>query len=246
MKRIAMASAMLLLALASLAAVPVAAEPSQAQLDAVKASCRSDFMSKCWGVKRGGVEAFQCLKEHMASLSPGCQTAVKAISPPAAPSATAAEKAKPAPAAPSPAAAEAPPAAATETPSVAATQSATPAEPVAEPEPAPAPKAASEPAPTPAPPAKSAATEAAAPAKPAAPSVTVPEVPQAAAPEGAPAIVGIIPPRKKIMVFRNCRQDLEAYCPDVSYGEGRQLQCLFSNKAALTPDCQGALAKLTR
>ena len=57
-------------------------------------------------------------------------------------------------------------------------------------------------------------------------------------------IVGVIPPRKKLMVFKNCRKDLDAYCPGVSYGEGRQLQCLFSNKASLSPDCQGALARL--
>ena len=61
------------------AAGPAAAKPTEAQLDAIKANCRSDFMSNCWGVKRGGVEAMQCLKEHMSSLSPGCQKAVKAV-----------------------------------------------------------------------------------------------------------------------------------------------------------------------
>jgi cysteine rich repeat protein len=48
------------------------------------------------------------------------------------------------------------------------------------------------------------------------------------------------------MVLRNCRQELDTYCPGVSYGEGRQLRCLESNRAALSPNCQGALAKLAR
>ena len=48
------------------------------------------------------------------------------------------------------------------------------------------------------------------------------------------------------MILRNCRQDIETHCPDVSYGEGRQLHCLLNNKVSLSADCQGALAKLTR
>jgi Cysteine rich repeat len=48
------------------------------------------------------------------------------------------------------------------------------------------------------------------------------------------------------MVLRNCRQDIETYCAGVDYGEGRQLRCLMSNQAALTLDCQAALAKLAQ
>jgi len=66
----------------------------------------------------------------------------------------------------------------------------------------------------------------------------------ALAPETSPTIIGIIPPRKKLMVLRSCRKDLDAYCAGVEYGDGRQLRCLESNKASLSPDCQGALAKL--
>jgi len=62
----------------------------------------------------------------------------------------------------------------------------------------------------------------------------------------APPIIGFLLPRKKIMVLRNCHQDLETYCADVPFGEGRNLRCLFSNKTALTPDCQGALARLAQ
>jgi hypothetical protein len=70
-----------------------------------------------------------------------------------------------------------------------------------------------------------------------------PAAPPAAADETT--IIGFIPPRKKLMILKNCRQDLDTHCAGVDYGDGRQLQCLFSHKASLTPDCQGALAKLT-
>lgn len=104
-------SAGLLGALILCGAQPAVAKPTEAQLDAIKANCRSDFMSNCWGVPRGGAEAFQCLKEHMASLSAGCQTAIKAATPAPAPAKTPApaKEAAPAPAAePAPAATPAP------------------------------------------------------------------------------------------------------------------------------------------
>src|SRR5579885_746855 len=87
--------ALMLAAAAGLAS----AKPTDEQLAAIKASCRSDFMANCWGVPRGGAEAFQCLKDHLASLSAPCQQAVKAVisaaTPPAS-SGTAATAAKPA------------------------------------------------------------------------------------------------------------------------------------------------------
>jgi len=53
-----------------------AQQPSEDQIAAVKSNCRSDFMAKCWGVPRGGTEAFQCLKKNLAmpvrSLPAGC------------------------------------------------------------------------------------------------------------------------------------------------------------------------------
>jgi hypothetical protein len=89
-----------------------AAEPSEEQVAAIKSNCRSDFMSKCWGVPRGGDEAMKCLKKNMASLSAPCQQALKAVNaaPAKAPSAAPAAAAKPesapaTPAQPSPAAA---------------------------------------------------------------------------------------------------------------------------------------------
>jgi hypothetical protein len=74
-----------------------AQQPTQAQRDAIRAACRSDFMANCSGVQPGGKEAFACLLQNDAKLSPSCQAAVNAASPkPAEPAAAAA----PAPAAP--------------------------------------------------------------------------------------------------------------------------------------------------
>ena len=68
-----------------LCAAPVAAQPSQEQQSAIRSSCRSDYMSNCSSVKPGGIEALQCLQRNVAKLSPGCQSAVNAVSPPPAP-----------------------------------------------------------------------------------------------------------------------------------------------------------------
>lgn len=122
------------------AAPAFAQAPTDAQKSAIRSACRSDFMARCSSVTPGGTEAFQCLQKNMSSLSPGCQTAVRALEPPApakteaAPAAPktetaapAAPKAEPAPAAPNadsasapaakPAAAPAPKAAAPRQPS---------------------------------------------------------------------------------------------------------------------------------
>ena len=105
--------------------------PTQAQRDAIKSECRSDYMAHCSSVPPGGEASLQCLQKNMASLGPGCQSAVKAVEAPAAPkaesapaekkteTAPAAETAKPAatpaakPAAATPKATEPKPAAAT-------------------------------------------------------------------------------------------------------------------------------------
>jgi hypothetical protein len=76
---------------------PAAAQqPTQAQRDAIRASCRSDFMANCSSVTPGGKEALQCLLRNQAKLSPACNSAVSAIAAPAA----AASSAEPAPKAP--------------------------------------------------------------------------------------------------------------------------------------------------
>src|ERR1700688_2143371 len=76
-----------------------AQQPTQAQRDAIRAACRSDFMANCSGVQPGGKEAFECLVRNDAKLSASCQAAVNAAAPkPAEPAA--ATTASPAPAAP--------------------------------------------------------------------------------------------------------------------------------------------------
>jgi hypothetical protein len=56
-----------------------AAAPTDQQKAAIRASCRSDFMSHCAGVQPSGAEALQCLKRNEAQLSAACRGAVAAI-----------------------------------------------------------------------------------------------------------------------------------------------------------------------
>jgi hypothetical protein len=93
----------------------LAQQPSQAQVNAIRGSCRADFQAHCAGVQPGGSAALACLKQNVAALSPACQKAVAAVGGASAPT----EKASEAPAAQSKAAA--PPAAAPSTPTAIAT-----------------------------------------------------------------------------------------------------------------------------
>jgi len=88
-----------------------AQKPSEEQLGTIRSFCRSDFLSNCSGVPRGGKEALDCLRQHMAKLSSACASAVKAVTPPppAAQTAPPAPPAAAAPPAPPPAAAVSPP-----------------------------------------------------------------------------------------------------------------------------------------
>src|SRR6186713_2514859 len=123
-------SALLAAAFFATATGAFAQAPTDAQKSAIRSACRSDFMAHCSSVTPGGVEAYQCLQKNMSSLSSGCQTAVRAVEPAAAPKTEAtpkeaAPKAEAAPAAPKaesapaakPAAAAAPKAAAAKQPS---------------------------------------------------------------------------------------------------------------------------------
>jgi len=132
-------------------------------------------------VTPGGTEAFQCLQKNMSSLSSGCQTAVRAIAPPAAPKTEAAPAAPKTEAAPKEAA-----------PKEAAPKTAAPAP--AAPTPA-APKAESAPAAKPA--AAAAAPKAAAPKQPSSAQLAAiksacrgdyPKVCASVPPGGAPAL----------------------------------------------------------
>ncbi len=72
-------SALFVAAAVTMATSAFAQGPSEAQRAAVKAQCRSDYMTHCSSVTPGGKEALECLAQHMSSLSGGCQAAVKAV-----------------------------------------------------------------------------------------------------------------------------------------------------------------------
>src|SRR5262245_22114154 len=74
-------SAVLVAAAIGVAGDALAQQPSQAQLSALRSSCRNDYMAHCSSVPTGGAPALNCLKQHMSALSSGCQNAVSAISP---------------------------------------------------------------------------------------------------------------------------------------------------------------------
>src|SRR5258708_2666857 len=84
--------------------------PTDAQRSAIRSECRSDYEAHCASTPRGGGASLQCLQKNMSSLSPGCQTAVRAVEAPGAPKAESA---------PAPAAAPAKPAAETAAPAAA-------------------------------------------------------------------------------------------------------------------------------
>src|SRR3954465_4532425 len=68
------------------AATPALSQgPSDAQREAVKSQCRSDYMAHCSSVPPGGEAALQCLAKNMSSLSAGCRGAVRAVEAAAAP-----------------------------------------------------------------------------------------------------------------------------------------------------------------
>jgi outer membrane biosynthesis protein TonB len=58
-----------------------AQQPTQAQREAIRASCRADFMANCAGVEPGGREALECLQHNDAKLSAACREAVNAVAP---------------------------------------------------------------------------------------------------------------------------------------------------------------------
>ena len=190
--------------------------PSKAQQDAIRANCRSDFMSNCSSVTPGGREALNCLEKNKARLSSGCQGALNAISPPAP------EPVKAAPAAPPP---SAPPPAAP--PPVAATPPSTPAAPpAAKSRPAPAPKAA------------------AAPVRPAAPNVPAPAAPAAVAPPAAAPARKMGPLMEARLIRESCFTDFKVLCKGVQLGQGRAIRCLAGSRGALSPGCRDAMAQI--
>lgn len=62
------------------AAGTAAAQPTSAQVSAIRSACRSDYPKVCAGVPIGGAPALQCLEKNKARLSAGCGKAVAAAS----------------------------------------------------------------------------------------------------------------------------------------------------------------------
>jgi len=250
-----------LLAVAAIFATAAFAQaPSQAQRDAIKAQCRSDYMAHCSSVPPGGEASLQCLQKNMSSLSSSCQSAVRAVEAPAAPVAT---TAKPAEAAPAKSAA----------PAAAATAAPKSAEPKA---------AATQPTsaqisairtacrsdypkvcagvPTGGAPALQCleknkaklsaacgnAVAAASGGGAAAPAAAAPAAAGAAPAATAPTVIVLRPmrPREELFVLRSaCGADVRSICGGVAPGGGRIIQCLATNAAQLSPACKDVLAQ---
>ena len=60
--------------------IAAAQQPTQAQANAIRQSCRSDYMTHCSSVPTGGEAALACLREHASAVSSGCQQALRAVS----------------------------------------------------------------------------------------------------------------------------------------------------------------------
>jgi outer membrane biosynthesis protein TonB len=234
------------LALIAVSSPALAQQPTQQQIDAIRSNCRSDFLSNCSGVPRGGPEAVRCLKDHLAKLSPGCNAAVSAITPAPAPKVAAPTPAPAAPAAP-PAAPAAPPApAATTTPAAPPATVAAPATPpAAQPSTASAPAAPPPPATTKkVPPAPPKSAQPAAPQPNRATAATAPAAPPAPAPAAQPTSLLPLPPlapRVRLMIVRTCAAEHRALCANVPPGGGGIVECLAEHGDALSPRCRDAI-----
>jgi hypothetical protein len=255
--------------LAAVTLGPAAAQqPTQAQRDAIRASCRSDFMANCSGVQPGGREALECLMRNDDKLSTACREAVNAVAP--KPAETAEPAAAPA-AAPPETKPEAP--AATAAPSqeeaLKAVQNACTLNDVAahcswiaptNPEILLCLKAnAAELSPgcqaavqsLPAASAPAAAPAAAEPSPPPHPVVTVPErrvepVKKPAEPPraSAPAPAAAPTEQQKAAIRAACRSDFMSHCSGVTPGGAAALQCLQRNAGSLSGACRSAVAAI--
>ncbi|WP_050424613.1 cysteine rich repeat-containing protein [Bradyrhizobium tropiciagri] len=225
--------------------------PTEAQRDAIKSQCRNDYIAHCSSVPPGGEASLQCLQKNMASLGPGCASAVKAVEAPAA--APAAAKTDAAKTEASPAAATAKPAAEAAAPKAAGAPSSAQISAIRSACRSDYPKVCAG-VPTGGAPALqcleknkaklspacgkavAAAGGGAAPAEGAA---------TAAAPTAAPAVIMLRPlrPREELFVLRSaCGADVRSVCGGVQPGGGRIVQCLATNAGSLSPACREVLA----
>ncbi len=261
LKHASMRNALLAAILFATAAGAFAQAPTEAQKSAIRSACRSDFIAHCSSVTPGGTEAYQCLQKNMSSLSSGCQAAVRAVEPAAAPKTEAAPvksepaKTEAAPAAEPaarPAASAAPKTAQPKQPSgaqVSAVKSACRAD---------YPKVCASVPPGGAPAlecleknkakvsaACARAVSAAAGGGAAATTAPAGAAPAAAAPAAVPTVIVLRPlrPREELFIVRSaCGADIRTLCAGVQPGGGRIVQCIASNAASLSPACKDVLA----
>ena len=254
-------------AMLATAASAFAQAPSQAQSDAIKSQCRSDYMAHCSSVPPGGEASLQCLQKNMSSLSSSCQSAVRAVEAPAAATAKPAETAAPKATAPAAATTAAPKAAEPKAAAAAAAGEPTSAQISAIRSACRSdyPKVCAG-VPTGGAPALqcleknkaklSAGCEkavsaasgggapAAAPAAGAAPAAA--GAAAAAAPAATPTVIVLRPmrPREELFVLRSaCGADVRTICSGVPAGGGRIVQCLATNAAQLSPACKDVLSQ---
>ena len=244
--------------------------PTDAQRSAIRSECRSDYEVHCASVPPGGEASLQCLQKNMSSLSAGCQSAVRAIEPAAAPKAETAPAAEP------------------KANSKADTATAKPTEPAAAAEPKAAASTAKKPSdaqvaairsscrsdyqkvcagvPTGGAAAlqcleknkskvsascqkavSAASGGATTPAAGGAPAATATAAPAAAPAAAAPATVLVLRPmrpREELFVLRSaCGGDVRALCGGVQPGGGRIVQCLATQAASISPACKDVLAQ---
>ncbi len=232
------------------AAPAFAQAPSQAQRDAIKSQCRSDYIAHCSSVPPGGEASLQCLQKNMSSLSSSCQSAVRAVeaSAPAAATTAPAKSAEPKaaadPAAGQPTSAQISAirsACRSDYPKVCAgvPTGGAPALQCLEKNKAKlsagCEKAVSA--------ASGGATPAATPAAGAAPAAAGAA---AAAAPAAPTVIVLRPmrPREELLVLRSaCGADVRSICGGVQPGGGRIVQCLATNAAQLSPACKDVLSQ---
>jgi hypothetical protein len=69
--------------------------PTDAQRNAIRSACSTDYRAHCASIPPGGEASLQCLQKNMSSLSSSCQSAVRAVEPAAAPKAETAPGAAP-------------------------------------------------------------------------------------------------------------------------------------------------------
>jgi hypothetical protein len=262
-------TAFIVTALFAVATPAFSQAPTDAQRNAIRSECRSDYEAHCASIPPGGAASLQCLQKNMSSLSSSCQTAVRAAEAPAASKAESAPAAAPPKAAAAPAAATAKPAAETAAPKAAESTTAK--------KPSDAQVAAIRSAcrsdyqktcagvPTGGAAAlncleknksklsgncqqavnaaSGGTTTPAAGAEPAAAATASP----GAAPAAAPAPVLVLRPmrpREELFVLRSaCGGDVRALCGSVAPGGGRIVQCLATKAASLSPACKEVLTQ---